>query len=85
MAIGGAAPLHFLLRRLEGLPVQPISVLNISIEIGLVAAPIIFYARDVIAQLKTSRTSMDEMSRRLAITAEQADRPIVQNRPFLPI
>ncbi|HEY1875885.1 MAG TPA: hypothetical protein VGG66_00395, partial [Rhizomicrobium sp.] len=69
MAVGAAVPLHFLLRRLEGLPMQPIAVLNISIELAVVAAPIIFYARDVIAKLKSSRANLDEMSRRLAVTA----------------
>ena len=68
---------------LEGLAVQPVAILNIAIEVALVAAPIIFYARDVIAQLKNSRTSMDEMSRRLAITAEQADQANRAKSAFL--
>ena len=83
MAIGAAAPLHFLMRRLEGLPVQPVAILNISIEVALVAAPIIFYSRDVIAQLKSSRTSLDEMSRRLAISAEQAEQASRAKSAFL--
>jgi signal transduction histidine kinase len=73
MAVGAAVPLHFLVRRLEGLRVQPLAILNVSIEVAVVAGPIIFYARDVIAQLKSSRAHLDEMSRRLAITAEQAE------------
>jgi signal transduction histidine kinase len=73
MAVGAAVPLHFLVRRLEGLRVQPIATLNVSIEVAVVAAPIIFYARDVIAKLKSSRAHLDEMSRRLAVTAEQAE------------
>jgi signal transduction histidine kinase len=72
MAVSAAVPLHFLIRTLEGLPVQPISMLNLAFEIALVAAPIIFYARDVITQLKTSRTIMDGMSRRLRVSVEQA-------------
>ena len=73
MAVTAVATLHFLVRTAEGLPVQPISIFNVAIEVALVAAPIIFYARDVIAQLKTSRTDMREMSRRLAISVEQAE------------
>jgi len=73
MAVGAAVPVHFLLRRLEGLRVQLLAILNVSIEVAVVAGPIIFYARDVIAQLKSSRAHLDEMSRRLAITAEQAE------------
>jgi signal transduction histidine kinase len=65
--------LHVALQRLEGLPVEPVAALNLISEIVLVAGPIIFYAREVIAQLKTSRTRMDEMSRRLQITVEQAE------------
>jgi signal transduction histidine kinase len=83
MAAGAAVPLHFLVRTLEGLPVQPIAIFNISIEIALVAAPIIFYARDVITQLKFSRTGIDELSRRLAITAEQAEQANRAKSAFL--
>ncbi len=72
MAVGAAVPLHFLVRTLEGLPVQPIAMVNLACEIALVSAPIIFYARDVIAQLNTSRAIMDGMSRRLRVSVEQA-------------
>jgi len=65
--------LHILLQRLEGLPVQPIAMLNLASGIIVVTGPIIFYAREVIAQLKTSRSQMDEMSRRLQISVEQAE------------
>jgi signal transduction histidine kinase len=83
MAVCADAPLHYLVRSLEGLPVQPIAILNVSIETALVAAPIIFYARDVIAKLKSSRTSLDEMSRRLAISAEQAEQASRAKSAFL--
>lgn len=73
IAVCAAVPLQFLVRILEGMPIQAITVLNLSIEIAVVAAPIIFYSRDVISQLKSSRAGMDELSRRLAITAEQAE------------
>jgi len=69
----GVIVLHIALQRLEGLPVQPIALLNLASEIILVAGPIIFYAREVIAQLKTSRSRMDEMSRRLQISVDQAE------------
>ena len=83
MAVGAAVPLHFLVRSLEGFSVQPIAILDVSIEIALVAAPIIFYAREVIAQLKTSRASLDEMSRCLAISAEQAEQANRAKSAFL--
>jgi signal transduction histidine kinase len=73
MAVGAGVPLHVLIRTLEGLPVQPMSMVNPAAEITLIAAPIIFYARDVIAQLTTSRAIMDGMSRRLRISVEQAE------------
>jgi signal transduction histidine kinase len=83
MAVGVAVPLHFLVRTLEGLPVQPLSMLNLAVEITIVAAPIIFYARDVIAQLKKNRTRLDEMSRRLAISAAQAQQANKAKSAFL--
>jgi signal transduction histidine kinase len=77
MAVGAVVALHFLLRRLEGLPVQPVAILNLSFEIAIVAWPAIFYARSVITQLNKSRAILDEMSHRLKISvkaAEQANR-----------
>jgi signal transduction histidine kinase len=65
------------------LPVQPLALLNLASEIILVAGPIIFYAREVIAQLKTSRTAMDEMSRRLHISVEQAEQANRAKSAFL--
>ncbi len=72
MAVCVAVPLHFLVRALQSQSVSWLAVINLSVEITIVAAPIIFYARDVISQLKTSRARLDEMSRHLAITADQA-------------
>jgi signal transduction histidine kinase len=83
MAVGTAVPLHFLVRTLEGLPVQPIAMVNLAFEIALVSAPIIFYARDVIAQLKTSRAIMDGMSRRLKVSVEQAQQANRAKSAFL--
>ncbi len=72
LAVMAAVPLHMMVRRLEGLPVQPIAVVNLAIETALIAAPIIFYAREVITQLRKNRSRMDEMTRRLAVSVEQA-------------
>ena len=83
MAVGAAVPLHFLVRTLEGLPVQPIAMVNLAFEVALVSAPIIFYARDVIAQLKTSRAIMDGMSRRLKVSVEQAQQANRAKSAFL--
>jgi len=83
MAVGTAVPLHFLVRTLEGLPIQPIAMVNLAFEIALVSAPIIFYARDVIAQLKTSRAIMDGMSRRLKVSVEQAQQANRAKSAFL--
>ena len=83
MAVGAAVPLHFLVRTLEGLPVRPIAMVNLAFEIVLVAAPIIFYARDVIARLKTSRAILDDMSRRLKGSVEQAQQANRAKSAFL--
>ncbi|MEO8300500.1 MAG: HAMP domain-containing sensor histidine kinase [Rhizomicrobium sp.] len=72
MAVAAVLSLHFSVRVLEGLPIQAIAVVNLSFEIAIVTAPIIFYARYVIEKLRTSRASLDEMSRRLTISVEQA-------------
>ncbi|HWX90015.1 MAG TPA: HAMP domain-containing sensor histidine kinase [Rhizomicrobium sp.] len=73
MTVGVAVPLHVLVRFAEGLPVGSMAILNLAVEISIVAAPIIFYARDVIAQLQASRITMDQMSRRLEISVTQAE------------
>ena len=73
MTVGAVVSLHFLVRALEDLPIQGIAIANLSIEIALVTAPIIFYARDVIEKLRASRATLDEMSRRLTISVEQAE------------
>jgi signal transduction histidine kinase len=83
MAVCAAVPLHLLLRTLEGLTTRTLSTLNIAFETALIAAPIIFYARDVIAQLKQTRTKMDQMSRRLTISVEQAEQANRAKSAFL--
>jgi two-component system, cell cycle sensor histidine kinase PleC len=83
MAVAATVSLHVLVRALEGMNTQFISILNLACEIAIVTAPIIFYARDTIAKLKTSRARMDEMSRRLKISAEQAQNASRAKSAFL--
>jgi signal transduction histidine kinase len=83
IAASAAAGLHILVRSLEGHEFHTVAVFNSFVEIALIVAPIIFYARDVIAQLKSSRATMDEMSRRLAISAEQAEQANRAKSAFL--
>ncbi len=83
MTVGAVEVLHFSVRALEGLPVQWIAAGNLAAELTIVAAPIIFYARDVIDQLKSSRASMDEMSRQLLISVEQAEQANRAKSAFL--
>jgi len=73
MAAGGAVPVHAAVRIAQGLPLAPISLVNIAGEIALVTAPIIYYARAVIAKLNQSRARMNELSRRLARSVEEAE------------
>jgi len=72
MAAAAIVTLHVAIRTLEGLSTNSLAILNLSFEMAIVAAPIIFYARDVIAKLKTSRATLDEMSRQLIRSVEQA-------------
>ncbi|MES2471388.1 MAG: ATP-binding protein [Pseudomonadota bacterium] len=83
MAVCVAVPLHVLICTLQGQSVEWIAVLNLSVEIMIVAAPIIFYARDVITQLQKSRARLDEMSRHLAISADQAKQANKAKSAFL--
>ena len=83
MTVVAVEVLHFSVRAIEGLPVQWIAAGNLAIELSIVAAPIIFYARDVIDQLKASRASMDEMSRQLLISVEQAEQANRAKSAFL--
>jgi signal transduction histidine kinase len=65
--------LHFVVRKVEGVRVDSYSLVNLTIELIVVAGPIILYARDVIAELAASRAKLRDMSRRLAISVEQAE------------
>jgi signal transduction histidine kinase len=73
MTVSVGVPLHVLVRLAEGLPVGFMAIVNLSLEIAIVSGPIIFYARDVIDQLRASRITMDQMSRRLEISVAQAE------------
>src|SRR4051812_46669138 len=83
MTVTAVEILHFALRLAEGRQVQWIGAVNLAAEISIVAAPIIFYARDVIDQLKATRTNMDEMSRQLLISVEQAEQANRAKSAFL--
>jgi signal transduction histidine kinase len=73
IAVAAAIPLQCGLRAIEGLSIGWYPIFNLSLEVAAVTAPIIFYARDMIAQLNKSRVRMNEMTRRLAISVEQAE------------
>jgi len=73
MTVMVAVPLHFLVRWAQDLPVKPGSMINMALEVIVVSGPIIFYARDKISELKASRRQLRDMSRRLAISVEQAE------------
>ncbi|MDB5739693.1 MAG: integral rane sensor signal transduction histidine kinase, partial [Alphaproteobacteria bacterium] len=73
MAVLAAIAMHFLLHVMEGEPVHVRVLFNIALDIAVVTAPIIFYARDVIDQMKRNRAHLDIMSRRLAVSVDQAE------------
>jgi signal transduction histidine kinase len=73
IAILASCAAHFVLKSAEGHYAMTMAgFCNVALETGIVAMPLIFYARNMIAQLKNSRHALEEMSRRLAITAEEA-------------
>jgi signal transduction histidine kinase len=73
MAVLAAIGVHFLAHIAEGEPVHPRVLFNIALDIAVVTAPIIFYAREVIDQMKRNRAHLDIMSRRLAVSVDQAE------------
>ena len=73
MVAGAGVSLHFLVRLAQGQPIKPGSIVNFIIELTLLAAPCVFYARHVIGALKRSRAEMKNLSRRLAIAVDQAE------------
>jgi signal transduction histidine kinase len=83
MAVCAGGALHAMVRFLEGGPVLVHAEGNIGLVIAVVAAPIIFYARDMIDQLKRSRARMNELSRRLAVSVEQSENANKAKSAFL--
>ena len=73
MAVLAAIAMHFLLHVAEGEPMHLRVLFNVALDIAVVTAPIIFYARDVIDQMKRNRAHLDTMSRRLAVSVDQAE------------
>jgi signal transduction histidine kinase len=67
-----AVIMHIALRWLEGQTISMLGNFNLALEIAMVAMPAILYARKVINALKQSRIQQDELSRRLAVAAEEA-------------
>jgi signal transduction histidine kinase len=72
VAVAGACLAHLLLKLFQGGATTPVIWFNVAGKAALVAVPLILYSRRVIGQLYASRTALEEMSRRLAITAEEA-------------
>ncbi len=52
---------------------MPMAILNVAVEVAVVVAPLILYSRDMIDQLRRSRTHLDIMSRRLHASVAQAE------------
>ncbi len=73
LAVGASLAIQLLLRAIEGRALMPTAILNVTIEVAFVTAPLILYSRDMIDQLRKSRTHLDIMSRRLASSVEQAE------------
>ena len=72
VAVAASCLVHLLLKLVQGGPTPPVVWFNIAGKAALVAAPLILYSRRVIGQLHASRSALEEMSRRLAIAAEEA-------------
>jgi signal transduction histidine kinase len=72
VAVAASCLVHLLLKLVQGGPTPPVVWFNIAGKAALVAVPLILYSRRVIGQLYASRAALEEMSCRLAITAEEA-------------
>jgi signal transduction histidine kinase len=83
MAVCAATGLHMLARVLEGEHAPLHAEGNIALAIAIVTTPIVFYAREMIDQLKRSRARMNELSRRLAVSVEQAENANKAKSAFL--
>ncbi len=83
MAVIAATALHFVLHFAEGEAVHLQVLFNLTLEIAVVTAPIIFYAREVIHQMERNRVHLDIMSRRLAVSVDQAENANKAKSAFL--
>ncbi len=72
IAVAASCLAHLLLKLFQGGSTPLIVWFNIAGKAALVAAPLILYSRRVIGQLHESRAALEEMTRRLAIAAEEA-------------
>jgi len=72
VAVVASCLVHLLLKVFQGGATPMVAWFNIIAKAALVAAPLILYSRRVITQLHASRSALEEMSRRLAVTAEEA-------------
>jgi signal transduction histidine kinase len=70
--VAGAIFLHWLVHLLDGKPIQVDTFAIRALETTLLAAPVFFYARSVIAAQIQSRAEMRDLSRRLAVAVDEA-------------
>ncbi len=83
MAMLAAIGVHFISHAAQGEAVHVRVLFNICLDIAVVSAPIIFYARTVIDRLSESRAGLDELTRRLVLTADQAENASRAKSAFL--
>ena len=70
--VAGAILLHWLVHLVDGKPIQLDTFVIRAIETALLAGPVFFYARSVIAAQAQSRAEMRDLSRRLAVAVDEA-------------
>ncbi len=83
LAVLAAIGVHMISHIARGEAFHVAPLFNIALDIAVVTGPIIFYAREAIARLTLNRAQMDEMTRRLAITADQAENASRAKSAFL--
>ncbi len=75
--------IHLVLKAIEGEAVTRAAMINVPVETFLVCAPLIFYARRVIAKLASSRAQLQAMSDRLSLSVEEAQASSKAKSAFL--
>src|SRR5205823_5306176 len=75
--------LHLLVRLAEGKNTSLGSIVNMIIDLTVLATPVILYARGVIRGAQRSRAEMKDLSRRLAIAVEEAEEASRAKSQFL--